>query len=245
MNEFIYKTVWRSGIVLKSGENLALIKADTEDKKIYIWINGTENTRRDFLSAIRAQFESIHKTITNLDVREKVAVPGYPNIVVDFEHLLTLEQRGMNEFLPEGMKELISVGQLLNGVAHEDDRQKGNVTNIHVGKDFNGNLTVGEKNVSRNDTSPTKSPVPTIELNKSVATDTKSKSLPYIIGRLILDLFTQHEPAETTTNIIGWIIIILLVIGIVIAVLSVLGFIDIASLRELLTGWWQILFPPK
>jgi internalin A len=52
MNASIYKTVWRSGVILKSGGNTALVKADTEDRKIYIWVSGDENTRRDFLSGL-------------------------------------------------------------------------------------------------------------------------------------------------------------------------------------------------
>ena len=146
MNELIYKTVWRSGVILKSGENTALVKADTEDKKVYIWINGAETTRRDFLSAIRGQFEMIHKTITKLEVREKVPVPGQEDIVVDFQHLLTLEQMGMNEYLPEGMKELVSVKQLLNGVSKQEDRQRGGGTvNIH-GNVQGSNIVAGNEN---------------------------------------------------------------------------------------------------
>jgi internalin A len=148
MNEFIHKTVWRSGVVLKSGDNTALVKADMEDKKIYISVNGAQNTRRDFLSAIRNQFDAIHKTITKLEVREKVPVPGQMDVVVDFQHLLTLEQMGMNEYLPEGMKELVSVRQLLNGVAREEDRQRGgNVTNIYIDGDVkDSNLIAGDGN---------------------------------------------------------------------------------------------------
>ena len=146
MNEFIHKTVWRSGVVLKSGDNTALVKADMEDKKVYIWVNGAQNTRRDFLSAIRSQFDAIHKTITKLEVREKVPVPGQGDIVVDFQHLLTLEQMGMNEYLPEGMKELVSVRQLLNGVARQEDRQRGGVTiNIHGNVD-GSNIIAGDEN---------------------------------------------------------------------------------------------------
>ena len=148
MNEFIYKTVWRSGVVLKSGDNTALVKADMEDKKIYIWVSGAQNTRRDFLSAIRNQFDAIHKTITKLEVHEKVPVPEQVDVVVDFQHLLTLEQMGMNEYLPEGMKELVSVRQLLNGVAREEDRQRGgNVTNIYIDGDVkDSTLIAGDGN---------------------------------------------------------------------------------------------------
>jgi internalin A len=67
MNAFLHKTVWRSGIVLKNGGNTALVKADTEERKIYIWVAGDKNTRRDFLSAIRMDFNAIHKTIAKIE----------------------------------------------------------------------------------------------------------------------------------------------------------------------------------
>ena len=69
MNHKISKnTYWRSGVVLVSGEgNRALINADREDKKIFIWISGNQNTRRNFLSIIRSDFQAIHKTIPALE----------------------------------------------------------------------------------------------------------------------------------------------------------------------------------
>ena len=100
MNTFIHKTVWRSGVVLKSGENTALVKADTEDRKIFISVNGAEPTRRDFLSVIRAEFEVIHKTITKIEAREKVPVPTHPLIAVDYTHLLKLERKGVSRTNP-------------------------------------------------------------------------------------------------------------------------------------------------
>lgn len=151
MNEYIRNTVWRAGVVLGNGEypqgigNLALIKADTEDKRIYIWVSGTPNTRRDFLSLIRGQFEAIHKTITKLEVRPKVPVPGHPEVVVDFEHLTTLERKGIDTFIPEGMEELVTVRQLLNGVLHDSQRQPGSIS-IHVDGDIDGTLIVGDTN---------------------------------------------------------------------------------------------------
>jgi internalin A len=89
----VHKTVWRSGVVLKSGGNTALVKADTEDRKIYIWVSGDENTRRDFLSAIRMEFSAIHKTIAKIEATEKVPLPNYPNAdPVDYDFLLQLER---------------------------------------------------------------------------------------------------------------------------------------------------------
>ena len=115
MHAFIHKTVWRSGVVLKSGGNIALVKSDTEDRKIYIWVSGDENTRRDFLSAIRMEFSAIHNTIAKIEAVEKVPVPN-TNAIVDYEHLLKLERKGIQEYIPEGMDDEIKVRELLDGV---------------------------------------------------------------------------------------------------------------------------------
>jgi internalin A len=177
MNEFIHKTVWRSGVVLKSGNNTALVKADMEDKKIFIWVNGAQNTRRDFLSAIRGQFDSIHKTITKLEVREKVHVPGQVDVVVDFEHLMKLERKNIDSFIPEGMDDEVSVRQLLNGVARESDRQQDYITvNIH-GNVQDSTIAVGDGN-QLNSNRRLNMDIPTIALSVSSAL---APYFPYLI----------------------------------------------------------------
>ncbi len=152
MSDSIHKTVWRSGVVLKNGGNTALVKADTEEKKIYIWVNGMENTRRDFLSAIRSQFESIHKTITKLEVREKVPVPGHVNAEpVDYSLLIQMERKGVETHYVQAGGEVIEVNvhQLLNGVASQAERERGGVTiNIH-GNVTDSNLIAGDGNTAK------------------------------------------------------------------------------------------------
>ncbi|MBK9601935.1 MAG: hypothetical protein IPO36_08850 [Anaerolineales bacterium] len=71
--------VWRTGVVLKIGENKALVKADIEDRKITIAIDGVEHTRRDALSAIRYQLDEIHNSIKGLDPRKTGTNPEAPN----------------------------------------------------------------------------------------------------------------------------------------------------------------------
>lgn len=119
MNAFVHKTVWRSGVVLKSGGNTALAKADTEDRKIYIWVSGDVPTRRDFLSAIRMEFDAIHKTIAKIEATEKVPLPNYPKAdPVDYAFLLQLE-RDSREAFPvsiDGKIVDINVRELLNGI---------------------------------------------------------------------------------------------------------------------------------
>jgi internalin A len=119
MNAFVHKTVWRSGVVLKSGGNTALVKADTEDRKIFIWIDGDKYTRRDFLSAIRMEFVAIHKTIAKIEATEKVPLTKYPKAdLVDYEFLLQLEREGRESFPVsiDGKIVDIHVGELLNGI---------------------------------------------------------------------------------------------------------------------------------
>ncbi len=118
MNAFIHKTVWRSGVVLKSGGNTALVKADVEDRKIYISVCGDENTRRDFLSAIRMEFEAIHKTIARIEALEEVPHPAYPELILDYSELIEFERQGVDEFPKKvGSQILIcNVLELLDGV---------------------------------------------------------------------------------------------------------------------------------
>lgn len=119
MNAFVHKTVWRSGVVLKSGGNTALVKADTEDRKIFIWVSGDVPTRRDFLSAIRMEFDAIHKTIAKIEATEKVPLPNYPKAdPVEYAFLLQLERDSRDSFPVsiDGKIVDINVRELLNGI---------------------------------------------------------------------------------------------------------------------------------
>jgi len=125
MNAFLHKTVWRSGIVLKNGGNTALVKADTEERRIYISVAGDKNTRRDFLSAIRMDFDAIHKTIAKIEASEKVPLPNYPKAdPVDYTLLLQLEQKDIKTHHVQADNDLIeiTVAELLDGVRPSKDQ---------------------------------------------------------------------------------------------------------------------------
>ena len=117
------KTWWRSGIILKSGNNRALLKSDQEDRKIFIFISGNSFTRRDLLSMIRSQFDSIHQTIKGLEAKEKVPIPGYSGIFADYKNLLVYAERN-SPYIPEGLTETFNALELLNGIESEAERQK-------------------------------------------------------------------------------------------------------------------------
>ncbi|PSB35710.1 COR domain-containing protein [Stenomitos frigidus] len=125
MNDKIHQhTYWRNGVVLAYEGNIALIKADREDKKIFIRVTGTEHGRRRFLTVIRAQFAAIHQTIPGLDVDEKIPLPNHSEIEpIDYLHLLTLEELGETSFIPTGLKERVSVQSLLDGIESVQERR--------------------------------------------------------------------------------------------------------------------------
>ena len=124
MSDKIHRqTSWRSGVVLAYDGNTALVKADREDKKIWVRVGGQPQTRRNFLTAIRAQFDAIHKTVPGLEVTQKVVIPQHPNLPpVDYQHLLDLEEMGQTSFVPPGLKAMINVKQLLDGIESAQDR---------------------------------------------------------------------------------------------------------------------------
>ena len=138
MNAFVHKTVWRSGIVLKRGGNTALVKADTEDRKIYIWINGDDPTRRDFLSAIRMEFAAIHKTIAKIEATEKVPHPNYPDLILDYDELIEFERQGVTEFPRKVRAQIVmcNVRELLNGIRPGKQATKVFISYSHQDKSF-------------------------------------------------------------------------------------------------------------
>ena len=116
---------WRTGVILKFEGNRALVKADVQDKKVFISVSGTAPGRRRLLAVIRSEFERIHLDIRNLQPQEMVPVQGYPNSVVAYKKLLVMEQGGVTNF-PEVIGNdviSLSVQELLDGVDLEGTRR--------------------------------------------------------------------------------------------------------------------------
>ena len=121
------RTYWRTGVILAFPEgNRAYIKADLADAKIFIRIDGNPNTRRSSLAAIRNTFESIHHSISALEVDERVPLPDNPKVTVSYNHLISLEQRGKTDYSPEGSDRDYNIRELLDGIEAIEARQKVN-----------------------------------------------------------------------------------------------------------------------
>jgi internalin A len=152
MNRYIENDIaWRSGVILKIGGNRAIVKADIEDKKLSIYIDGLEHTRRDALSAIRYELDEIHDSIKGLTPQKRIPIPEAPNAEpLEYDYLLQLERDGYDEFPVKDGNRLvkIDVRKLLSGIESESQRKEsaGSVTNIYVGGDISGNFILGDDN---------------------------------------------------------------------------------------------------
>jgi len=127
MNAFIYdKTYWRYGVVLISEDKLnkALVKADLDANKIFIFVDGRADSRKDLLSLIRADLRKIYNTIPKLQFEQKIPLPENPSILLDYEDLLESLEIG-NEFIkPKGLKKNILIKPLLEGIEGKPTTEK-------------------------------------------------------------------------------------------------------------------------
>jgi internalin A len=124
------QTYWRSGVMLQYQENnetynIARIKADPEDKKIFIAISGRKETRRLFLGILRDTFKKIHNTLPNLEITEWVPVPNHPHHdPLKYTELLGLEAMGETNKIIGELKLKLDLRQLLDGYESLESRQK-------------------------------------------------------------------------------------------------------------------------
>ena len=120
----------------ESGEvyNIARIKADTEDKKIFITISGRKETRREFLAIIRKEFNKIHKNFSNLDITEWVTIPEHPKIEpLNYQDLLITEDAGESTVFVAKIRQKIDISKLLDGYASKQARQE----QVYIEKQIN------------------------------------------------------------------------------------------------------------
>ncbi len=232
LNAYVHKTIWRSGVVLKKDGNTALVKADSEDRKVFIWVSGDEHTRRDFLSAIRTEFDAIHKSIIKIEVVQKVPHPDYPNLVLDYAELLQFERDRIKEFPRsiEGKTIIVDVYQLLNGIRISDNSSP----NVKDGPKQEIKVVIPEtQSIKPTEALTSKKPI-SLQILKAAFI-----GLPRIIGRFVLDIFARgKDSAESTFVVLGYILFIL-------AGLVIWGIIDLTSLQDWFTGWFRFFYPVK
>ena len=108
-------TFWQDGFILSDGTNSALVTMNRQKNNITFYVVGRKNTRRDFLAKMRYSFDYLHALFPGLAVSEKVPLLDYPRVILDYQHLLKLEEKGEERIFPEGADEPVSLSHLLNG----------------------------------------------------------------------------------------------------------------------------------
>lgn len=107
---------WRTGVVLENKDfsSCAVIKSDNEARRIYINVDGGQ--KRDYFSSILFNLREINNSFEKLKAVEKIPLPDEPEIAVRYDHLVTLEEMGIDSFVPEGSRKAYLVSDLLGAI---------------------------------------------------------------------------------------------------------------------------------
>ncbi|MDY3557084.1 SAV_2336 N-terminal domain-related protein, partial [Gemmata sp. JC717] len=106
-------TLWRTGCVLHVGGNRCLVRGSVEERRVYVQVQGPEETRREALGLIRDRFGEIHRSAQDARADEFVPVPGRPGVVVAYASLVLNAQNGIERLIPEGNSKPIDIEGLL------------------------------------------------------------------------------------------------------------------------------------
>lgn len=104
---------WRTGLITIDNnlKTSAIIKADYEQKEIKIVVTG--NKKRDYFSIILFIIRKINGSFMGLDYKVNIPIDELKNVRVSHSHLLTLESKGITEFIPDGLDYEVDVQKLL------------------------------------------------------------------------------------------------------------------------------------
>ncbi len=170
------KIHWRTGVMLAYCEgadvcNIARIKSDPKDRKIFIAVSGRESTRRSFLTIIRDMFSKIHNSFANLEVGQWVPVPGYPDAEpLDYDELLGLEEMGENTVRVGKLKLKLDLRQLLDGydaIEVRRRKQMGGEEMEKYGREYNDLVDIAKLAVSRPITNTAEAKIMTKDSSKT------------------------------------------------------------------------------
>jgi small GTP-binding protein len=115
---------WRTGVVLenKAFHSTAVVKADEQAEKIYIYVDGEQ--KRDYFSVILFNFREINRSFEKLKAIEKVPMQDEPEITVSYEHLIRLEKKGVEKYIPDGSENEYNVRDLLGTIYVENKTEE-------------------------------------------------------------------------------------------------------------------------
>ncbi|MCI5207776.1 MAG: serine/threonine protein kinase [Candidatus Electrothrix sp. ATG2] len=118
------KLRWRTGVVLEHPqlEATAVVRADNEARRIHIAVTGKE--RKVYLALIWLSLREINTGFEGLRVSERVPMPDDPKRSVPYKTLLTYQEKGLEQYIPEDSDQVYRVQDLLDAV-HPDNEGEG------------------------------------------------------------------------------------------------------------------------
>ncbi len=133
---------WNSGMVLSNSEQQtkALVKADKQANKLFVWVIGNKPRRREMFSLINHNLEHIHSSFAGIKVIPMVPLPNQPDKTISYEALLRLESKGVTQTYDHNLDADINVPELLNGIASQEQR------GVHYHQHFHGTVHLDQRN---------------------------------------------------------------------------------------------------
>ncbi len=132
---------WKNGVILERENTEALVISDRIRRRISIWVSGDKH--RELLAIIRREFDYIHKTLNNPDVKEMIpcicsqCVMDRKPYFYDYETLCRFrkkkskrakgewEERTIRSVIPCGKStEDVSIEKLLGDYERPEDKEK-------------------------------------------------------------------------------------------------------------------------
>ncbi len=112
---------WRTGVILEDRDfdARAVVILDSEDKRINMFVSG--NQKRDYFAVLLFTLREINASFQKIDVTESMPLPDNSSVLVPYQHLITLEQKGVDTFLPQGSEKDYQVQELLGLVRSESN----------------------------------------------------------------------------------------------------------------------------
>jgi hypothetical protein len=122
------------------------MRADVQERRVFIAVRGDGRQPRDLLAVIRREFVEIHGCIKGLAAEEKVPAPGYPAVKLDCRKMLVREANQKMKVEFETATECIELplGKLLDNIEEFASRRERatNIINIHDGGKFTMEPTI-------------------------------------------------------------------------------------------------------
>jgi small GTP-binding protein len=109
---------WRTGVVLedKNLNSSAVVRVDNEARRIYIYVDGEQ--KKDYFAVILHKFREINNSFEKLKATEKIPLPDRPDVTVSYKHLIKLELKGIEMYMPDGSDYEYKVSALLGTVTN-------------------------------------------------------------------------------------------------------------------------------